>query len=164
MHLLAEYPLAVQQQAGRYLQVAAQIIHVDIRTMDLRQLLDHLLQLAPGARIVELPFIPINDLPRQLVLHLVHHHLHRPAQPILIIPVVSVDKEDDRRHPDNDKGEQADKDDRRMYLTSDIQLPVAPQLAPMQTGPDQQGRQPEKEDQEQKGAEQIGKESDILQR
>src|SRR5579863_10344383 len=132
--------------------------------MDLRDLLDQPLQLRSRSLIIKPSVQIVAAWSRQLALNLTHHDHHGLAQPGLIIPVIPVDKEDDRGHPDHDKRKQTDKDDRRMDLRPDIHLPVGLELAPVQPRPDQQRSAAEQRYEEQKSAEQISKQRNILDR
>jgi len=111
MHFFAEDPLIIDKKIGRHLEVAIQVIYIDIRAVHLRYLLDHLLQLAHRPRIIQFPLIPIDHLPRQFILYLAHHDLHGPAETVPVVPVIPVDEEDDSSHPDDKKGEKADEDE-----------------------------------------------------
>src|SRR6185437_7681436 len=87
---------------------------------------------------------------RHLAPYLADHDLHGKAQPVTIVTVVAVDEEDDGRHADHHEGEQADEDNGGMDLGADIHLPIGPDIAPVEPGPDQQGGHAEKGYQEKK--------------
>src|SRR6185437_965434 len=83
---------------------------------------------------------------RHLALYLADHDLHGKAQPVTIVTVVAV----------------ADEDNGGMDLGADIHLPIGPDIAPVEPGPDQQGGHAEKGYQEKKGGEQVGKEGNVF--
>jgi hypothetical protein len=60
-------------------------------------------------------------------LHFIHHNLHGPAEFVTVSAVIPALEEVNGGDPDDNKRENADKNDRTMYLVPDIEMEKTPE-------------------------------------